>query len=123
MKTLKFFTWQEGLDILMVALWLSISIAAGFMLPPALKGALPPSSQSYLLPLTTLIAAASGAIIWCLIRSFEPKQYGNKWTVARFVIILTIWLSVITALYFLYASQGPQDQMLIMREMLKHISR
>jgi hypothetical protein len=103
MKTLRFFTWQEGLDLALVFLWLSISITSGFVLPSQqLYDALLPRHQPYLPPLTSLIVAASGAAIWCMIRLFEPKQYGNKWTVARFVILLTTWISIITAIYFLY---------------------
>ena len=110
MKTLKFITWQEGLDLALVFLWLSISIASGFILLPQLHDALtpPPRGQPYLLPLTIFIVAAFGAAIWCMIRLFEPKWYGNKWTVARFVIILTVWLSLITALYFLFGHLGQQ---------------
>ena len=80
-----------------------------------------PRDQSYLLPLTTLIVAASGAALWCMVRLFEPKWYGNKWTVARFIIILTVWLSIITALHFLYASQGSQFQYPIIMQELSHL--
>jgi small basic protein len=109
MKTLNLINWQEGLDFALVLIWISISLISGSILSTTLNSLpITPQLQVYAQPLSISVVAALGAIVWCLFRLFEPQQFGTKWAVTRFFIIVTIWLSLIIILNVFFGYLGQQ---------------
>jgi len=84
--------------LLKVLLVVLVSAVAGFLLPLQFDNRYRDISDFYNIQLFDFIfSVPSALLVWCVFHLIQPSRHGRKWTIAEFIVVPIIWLSLMLA--------------------------